>query len=262
MRVDMAIAAAALLFSHAAAPAVHETAEVVAYTCKTIATGETQAVQVDIQLTVPTDAQVNVQMTIGWRGSYVEGRELMAPDTGLEGEVNLYAYVGISGFERLTSATGVGSVGTIVPGEPIPLPVTTVELKTTASVADEGTVRVAAINFGSDPQNPAIECEVANTGARTEYPLRVPGNGQETTPSTDPTSTETTDPDPTTTEPTTEPTSDPTSPTTTETPEGGPATGGGGEAGPDGRILVAVGLLLALAAAAGLWLRRPAPSRR
>lgn len=41
------------------------------------------------------------------------------------------------------------------------------------------------------------------------------------------------------------------------TPEGGAATGGGGEMGPDGRVFVLVGSLLVLgAAAAGLFLRR------
>ncbi|MEO3873855.1 hypothetical protein ABGB18_34015 [Nonomuraea sp. B12E4] len=267
MRVELAISAAALLFSYAAAPAAHAKAETVAYSCKTVATGETQTVQLDIQLTIPTDAQVNREMSIGWKASYV-GSELMAPDTGLEGEINLYAYAGISGFQGLTSATGVAPLGTIVPGDSIPLPVTTVELKTTPNREGEGTVHVAAINIGSDPQNAAIECDPAGTSARTEYPLRVPGTGQDSTPSTDPTSTETSDPDPTTTDPTTEPDtptdteSDTDTDTESQTPDGGAATGGGGEAGPDGRMLVAAGLLVALASGAGLWLRRPARSRR
>jgi hypothetical protein len=129
VRVELVVPIAALLFSHAPAD------NVVDYVCTTKATGETQNVKVDVELTVPTDAEVGVQMTIGWRGSYVQGAELIAPATGLDGEINLYAYAGISGFPGLTSATGVAPIATITPGEAIPLPTTTVEMTTTANRA-------------------------------------------------------------------------------------------------------------------------------
>ncbi|GAA3846874.1 hypothetical protein GCM10022226_83140 [Sphaerisporangium flaviroseum] len=42
----------------------------------------------------------------------------------------------------------------------------------------------------------------------------------------------------------------------TKTPLGAAETGGGGQAGPDGRVFVVTGFLLTLAAATGLLLRR------
>ncbi len=47
----------------------------------------------------------------------------------------------------------------------------------------------------------------------------------------------------------------------TKTPAGAAETGGGGDAGPDGRIFVLAGLVLLLAATTGLLLRRRTPSR-
>ncbi|MFG1704810.1 hypothetical protein ACFLIM_16615 [Nonomuraea sp. M3C6] len=250
MRVELVVSAV-LVFSHAAAPAAHEVASAVGYMCETKATGEKQTIQVDVELTVPTDAEVAVEMTIGWRGSYVEGEELLAPATGLDGDINLYAYAGISSIDQLTSATGVGQLGTITPGAPIPLPEETVNLKTTPRRPGEGTVHAAAINFGPRPQEIVIECEVLDTPARTEYPLAIPGTGQTGSPSPETSTTETTDPETASPEPTHTVTT-----TTTRTPAGGVATGGGGEAGPDGRMLVAMGSVLILASVTGLILRR------
>ncbi|TMR25861.1 hypothetical protein [Nonomuraea zeae] len=175
MRVKLAVSAAVLFLSYA--PAAHgAAADVVEYSCTTTATGETQTVKVNVELTVPTDAEVGVQMTIGWRGTYVTGSELRAPDTGLAGEIKLYAYAGISGFPGLTSATGVGALGPITPGEPIELPQTEVELKTTANGADSGTVHAAAINIGTTPQERLIDCTVVKEKTTlTEHPLTVPG---------------------------------------------------------------------------------------
>ncbi|MFI6739826.1 hypothetical protein ACIBI9_43470 [Nonomuraea sp. NPDC050451] len=239
MRVLLLVPAATLLLSSASAGA-----DVVEYACKVSATGETQDVKVQVELTVPTDAQVGKEMAIGWHGSYVEGSELRAPATGLEDDLNLYAYAGISGIDKLTSATGVAAIGPIIPGAPIPLPATTVNMKTTANKAGTGTVHAASINFGPRPSERVIECEVKNEDARTEYPLTIPGTGETTSPSPG-------------TDETTSPSASPTETATkTSTPAGGADTGGGGEAGPDGRVLVAVGSLLVLASATGLVLRR------
>ncbi|MFF4623590.1 hypothetical protein [Nonomuraea jabiensis] len=229
MRVLLLVPAATLLLSSAAARA-----DVVEYECKVRATGQTQDVKVEVELTVPTDAQVGEEMAIGWHGTYVEGSELRAPATGLEDDLNLYAYAGISGIEKLTSATGVAAIGPIIPGAPVPLPSTRVNLKTTSKNPGTGTVHAASINFGTSPSDRAIECEVKNKDARTEYPLTIPGTGETTNPDTSPSQTD----------------------TKTRTPAGAADTGGGGEAGPDGRVLVGVGSLLVLASATGLVLRR------
>ncbi|MGW4956609.1 hypothetical protein ACWEPL_05225 [Nonomuraea sp. NPDC004186] len=231
MRVLLLVPAATLLLSSAAARA-----DVVEYECKVRATGETQDVKVEVELTVPTDAQVGEQMAIGWHGTYVEGSELRAPATGLEDGLKLYAYAGISGIEKLTSATGVAELEPIIPGAPVRLPATTVDMKTTPKNPGTGTVHAASINFGTSPSDRAIECEVKNGDARTEYPLTVTGAGETASSSPSPTPTETA--------------------TKTRTPAGAADTGGGGEAGPDGRVLVGVGGLLVLASATGLVLRR------
>ncbi|MEV3979466.1 hypothetical protein [Nonomuraea sp. NPDC049758] len=243
MRLPLILPLAVLLF---ATPAP-ESGTVAAYTCKTTGTNETQVVKMDIKLTVPATASAGRQMTIGWRGSYVEGAELRAPATGLDGEVNLYAYAAVSGIDRLTSATGVGSPGLIVPGAVIPLPRDTVELRTTPRDPGTGTVRPASVNFGPTPQKRLIECELQDKDAPASYPLTVTAAGAapNTPDTTDTPDREATPPDETSED------------TPTATPTGGANTGGGGEAGPDGRALVLAGSLVLAAALTGLRLRRP-----
>lgn len=256
MRVQLAVLAAVIL-SCVASPAAHgtisamEVQEVVEYECTSHPTEEKQSISIDVGLTVPAEATVDVQMTIGWTGAYAAGSQLLAPATGLEGQVNMYVYAGISGIDGLTSATGVAPLDTIDPGEPIVLP-STAELKTTPGKADSGTVHAAAINFGPRPQGPVIECEVKDKESLRDHPLTVVGAGQSPSesPSPDATDTETTDPAET-------PSETPTK-TPAETPTGGVATGTGGEAGPDGRMVVVAGLVITGAALAGLRRRRPA----
>lgn len=253
MRVQLAVSATAMILTCAVSPAAYGAASVVGYECTTTATGEKQDVSIDVELTVPAQATVGVEMTIGWRGAYVAAAELLAPATGLEGEINMYAYAGISDIDSLTSATGVAPLGIVIPGEPIPLP-ETVDMKTTPKKADSGgTVHAASINFGPRPQERLIECEVKDTGSRTEYPLTVIGAGESPSESSSPEDSETTPDDE---ETSSSPTSTITT-TTTETPSGGADTGAGGEAGPDGRAVMAAGFVILLAAATGLRLRRP-----
>ncbi|MFI6635898.1 hypothetical protein ACIBI7_44010 [Nonomuraea fuscirosea] len=252
MRVPLAVLAAVIL-SCAASPAAHGTAsakvqEVVEYECTTKATQEKQSVSIDVGLTVPAQATVKTQMTIGWTGAYTAGSQLLAPETGLEGEVNMYVYAGISGIDGLTSATGVAPLDAVVPGEPIVLP-STAEVRTTPGKPGSGTVHAAAINFGPRPQGPVIECEVKDKDSLREYPLTVAGAGQSPSESPSPDATDTEASEPTETETPAE--------TPEETPTGGVATGAGGEAEPDGRMVVAAGLVITMAALAGLRRRRP-----
>jgi hypothetical protein len=126
-------------------------------------------------------------------------------------------------------------------------------LATKANEAGSGDVHAASINVGSTPQERLIECEVTNKDALTQYPLKVPGTGETATPETSETATE----DPSTGDDQTAESTAPTvTATTTRTPAGGVQTGGGGTAGPDGRVLVAVGSLVILASFTGLLLRR------
>ncbi|MFC7593284.1 hypothetical protein ACFQYP_63455 [Nonomuraea antimicrobica] len=171
MRVPLAVLASAVVLSCVPVPAAHAVSvAVVAYECTVKGTNERQDVSIDVELTVPSQAAVGTQMTIGWRGAYSTGAELIAPATGMEGDITMYAYAGISGITGLTSATGVAPVGTVIPGEPIPIPETTVDLKTMPTKDGTGQVRPAAINFGLRPQEPLIECEVKDEGGLTRYP--------------------------------------------------------------------------------------------
>ncbi|TQS29456.1 hypothetical protein [Microbispora sp. KK1-11] len=238
-------------------------AEVVEYECTTDDVTETQDVKINVELTMPDNATAGQQMSIGWRGTYVTGSELRAPAAGLTA-VKLYAYAALTGIEDLTSATGVSEPLSITAGQTIPLPEAEVSMKTTSSRAGTATVRPAAINIGPSPTAPVIECEVRNASTLTTYTLTVAQGGQaSTSPTADRT---TTSPKPTrtvTATVTAAATDDadldqeiPAAQEMDATPVGGAATGGGGEAGPDGRMYVLTGLAIILAACAGLLLRR------
>ncbi|MBB5084165.1 hypothetical protein [Nonomuraea endophytica] len=223
MRVHLLVPAVALLAVSSGFPMSGESAGVVTYTCTTTSTGQTQEIRVNVELTVPPTAKVDEQMTIGWRGSYVGGGELIAPVPRLK----LYVYAGISKIDRLTSATGVATLPAIAAGVPLPLPESVVELKTTPKQPGSGSVHPASFNFGTSPSARAIECEVKDRGTGSDYPLTVEG--------TAPVDAETERPDDARTD---EPVDE------VKTPVGGADTGGGGEAGPDGRIVVLAGLVV------------------
>ncbi|MEV0164459.1 hypothetical protein [Nonomuraea fuscirosea] len=253
MRVPLAVLAAAMiLFLPAQADAAERrrvlATDVVEYACKV--GSETQNVKVRVTLTMPASTTVGDQLSIGWQGAY-EGTALKAPLAGLDDGTKLYAYAGISEYPGLTSATGVGTLEAITPGADITLPATRVEVLTMPNKAGTGVVRPGAINFGTTPTSPAIRCEVRNRAALTTYTLKVPTSGQDDEP--DPDATDGESPEPTETETPTETPAE----TPEETPTGGVATGAGGEAGPDGRMVVAAGLVITVAALAGLRRRRP-----
>ncbi len=246
-------------------------AEVVEYECTTEGVTEKQNVEINVELTMPDDATTGRQMSIGWRGTYVTGRELRAPAAGLSG-VKLYAYAALTGIANLTSATGVSEpLSTVGGGQIIPLPTAVVNMKTTSSNAGTASVRPAAVNIGPLPTSPTIECEVRNVDELTAYTLTVTRDGQTSptpSPSPTPSASATTgtgsSPRPTRTVTATVtaavPDEDdevaPAARDAVATPIGAAATGGGGEAGPDGRMYVLTGLAISLAAGAGLLLRR------
>ncbi|PZG36805.1 hypothetical protein C1I98_26305 [Spongiactinospora gelatinilytica] len=228
-------------------------ANVVVYQCKYTGSTETQIVTIDVELQVPTSAVTGQQMTIGWRGAYTE-LALLAPEQELPADAKLYAYASIKGIDGLTSATGVGTLPPVGTDEQIQLPTSVVELKTTPNKAGTGTVQPAAINFGTKPTEPLIECEVQNETALSAAPLTIAGAGQNESPSPSPSPSPSESASETPTESATS--SDEEAPEIGKTPIGGAATGAGGDAGPDGRTFVLVGLLVVFAASAGLVLRR------
>ncbi|MEV4242586.1 hypothetical protein AB0J63_04160 [Streptosporangium canum] len=268
--------------AHAAVSGLRQDAivvtDIVDYQCAATGVAEKQDVKVKVELTLPADATAGKQMSIAWHGAYVDDTTaLRAPTTGLAGGTTLYAYASISGLAKLTSATGVGELDTVSAGQIVPLPMTTVLLKTTPSGAGTATVKPAAINFGTRTDEPSIKCKVRNADALTTYTLTVasadgrPADSVSVTPSPQPTSTVTatagdqpTDSVPVTSSPQPTPTvtalvaraSTDENGKVIKTPSGGAATGGGGESGPDGRVLISTGFLLTLAAVIGLLLRR------
>ncbi|MFI7058909.1 hypothetical protein ACIBLB_43320 [Streptosporangium canum] len=290
MRIRLILSVATLVGSlplvcqpaHAAVSELRQDAivvtDIVDYQCAATGVAEKQDVKVKVELTLPADATVDKQTSIVWHGAYVDDTTaLRAPTTGLAGGTKLYAYASISGLAKLTSATGVGELDTVSAGQIVPLPMTPVLLKTTPSGAGTATVKPAAINFGTGTDEPSIKCKVRNADVLTTYTLTIasadgrPTDSVSVTPSPQPTSTVTatagdqpTDSVPVTSSPQPTPTdtaivvraSTDENGKVIKTPSGGAATGGGGESGPDGRVLVSTGFLLTLAAVIGLLLRR------
>ncbi|MBG0827649.1 hypothetical protein HS041_07720 [Planomonospora sp. ID67723] len=248
--------------------------DIVEYQCTATGAAEKQDVRVKIEMKMPIDAEAGRQMSIGWRGTYLDdATALRAPATGLADGTKLYTYASISELPGLTSATGVSDLATLGPGQIVPLPAAAVLLKTTPSRAGTATVRPAALNLGTRPTEPTIQCEVRNADALTTYPLTIvsadglPTDPSPVTPPPTATTTASARPTQTVTATVTAQPVRPTAATETEappqpggkvmkTPLGGAATGGGGEAGPDGRVLVSAGFLLTLTAATGLLLCR------
>ncbi|WP_204059482.1 hypothetical protein [Microbispora corallina] len=190
--------------------------------------------------------------------------------SGLTG-ADLYAYASISGLSRLTSATGVGTLGPVGAGQVIPLPPNGVSLRTTSANAGTASVKPAALNVGDGPTHRLIQCEVLNAAALTAYPLIVTAAGSSSSPPVTPipspgSSSGSPRPTRTVTATVTASTADDGGTGTRSsgrgrdavvtTPAGAAETGGGGDAGPDGRALVVTGLLITLASVAGLLLRR------
>lgn len=220
--------------------------DVVTYSCRTGTEATPQTVKIRVTLTMPTSTpKSGEQFSIGWAGAYETGSELEAPSTGLPAGSKLYAYASISGLSQLTSADGVGDLGTITAGDPITLPAS-VDMKTKSKNPGSATVKPAAIKIGTSPTVATIECEVQSASALKTYPLTI-GTGSSNSSTPDPEETPTSTPK----------SSTKTSAKSSKTPKAGADTGAGGDAGPDGRMFVLTGTaLMAAAGIGGLLMRR------
>ncbi|WP_219470235.1 hypothetical protein [Nonomuraea rhizosphaerae] len=229
--------------------------DVVTYSCTTGTESSPQTVEIKVTLTMPTTApKAGEQFTIGWAGVYETGSELEAPSTGLQTGNKIFANVSITGITGLTSATGSADLTAATDGNPITLP-TRIDIRATANTAGTATIKPAAVNIGTSATSPTIKCEPQNATTLKTYTLTV-GSGTGSSPSATPTPSKT--PTPT---PTPKPSSSKSSRNST-TPKAGVDTGGGGMAGPDGRLFVLVGSVLITAAGVGGLLMRRRPAAR
>ncbi|WP_062431251.1 hypothetical protein [Herbidospora daliensis] len=245
-------------------PPAYAATDVVEYSC-TPKGGIPQTVQIRVELIMPAVARTGEQFSITHRATYSDSTAIQAT-AALPADAKMYAYVSISALPNLTSGTGVGDVvGPVTAGNTITLPTTATAVRSTPNTAGTGKVRPGDITFGTTPQDRLIDCEPQNSDALTTYDLVVTGAEASETPSATPSTTPSATPAATVTETVTdepvdeEPVDEETD---LETPEGGVATGGGGSAGPDGRVITLIGATVFGAALTGLALRRPVVASR
>ncbi|MET9248287.1 hypothetical protein [Nonomuraea sp. NPDC003709] len=231
--------------------------EVVAYDCD-LASGGGDAdypadVDMKVVMTPPTSATANADASITWTGTIQTGSDTLKAPTGFPTtSPKMFVTVKASGAGTPATATGEATLGTVTIGQAITLPTSvTVKVKPTTT----GTVTLTAgdLAFGTSASSPVIKCLAPTTGLKT-YTFTV---GSSTgTPTTSPTPTKTTStPKPTKTSTATV-TVTPSS-KKSKTPKAGADTGGGGEAGPDGRMFILTGTaLVGAAAVGGLVMRR------
>ncbi|MBE1589889.1 hypothetical protein ACFPOI_10945 [Nonomuraea angiospora] len=233
------------------------TDDVVEYDCD-VASGGGDAdypadVDIKVTMTPPTSATANADASITWAGVIQStGQTLKAPTGFPTTSPKMFVTVKATGAGAPATATGEATLGTVTIGQAITLPTSvTVKIKPTTT----GTVTLTAgdLAFGTSASSPAIKCLAPTTGLKT-YTFQV---GSSTgTPTTSPTPTNTTSsPKPTKTSTATVTVTPSTK--KSKTPKAGADTGGGGEAGPDGRMFILTGTaLVGAAAVGGLVMRR------
>ncbi|WP_143591422.1 hypothetical protein [Thermoactinospora rubra] len=221
------------------------------YNCTGVPTG-TNNVRLKVTLTMPTNAKTGQESTIGWSATNdVTGYELEAPTT-LPTNPKYFAELTLSGG-GLTTATAEGNV-TVTQGQPITFQAPTTPAKVKPTTAGTVTVKPGSLKIGASSSSPTVNCTLDTTQTNLKsYTFTVTGGS---TASNTPVPTKTT---------TVIVTKTPVGGNgdnngngkVNKTPKGGAETGGGGEAGPDGRMFVLTGTaLVAAAALGGLVLRR------
>ncbi|MEV4582672.1 hypothetical protein AB0K16_56620 [Nonomuraea jabiensis] len=235
------------------------TDDVVEYDCD-VASGGGDAdypadVDIKVTMTPPTSATANADASITWTGVVQStGDTLKAPTGFPTTSPKMFVTVKASGAGVPTTATGEATLGTVTIGQAITLPTSvTVKIKPTTT----GTVTLTAgdLAFGTSASSPSIKCLAPTTGLKTFTFTVGSSTGTPTTSST-PTNTTST-PKPTKTSTATVTVTPSSSTKKSKTPKAGADTGGGGEAGPDGRMFILTGTaLVGAAAVGGLVMRR------
>ncbi|MBB5776971.1 hypothetical protein [Nonomuraea jabiensis] len=235
------------------------TDDVVEYDCD-VASGGGDAdypadVDIKVTMTPPTSATANADASITWTGVVQStGQSLKAPTGFPTTSPKMFVTVKASGAGVPTTATGEATLGTVTIGQPITLPTSvTVKIKPTTT----GTVTLTAgdLAFGTSASSPSIKCLAPTTGLKT-FTFQVGSSTGTPTTSSTPTNTTST-PKPTKTSTATVTVTPSSSTKKSKTPKAGADTGGGGEAGPDGRMFILTGTaLVGAAAVGGLVMRR------
>ncbi|MGW6495845.1 hypothetical protein [Nonomuraea angiospora] len=211
-------------------------------------------VRIKVGMTAQTNATANADATITWTGTIQSGDSLKAPTGFPTTSPKMFVTVKATGAGAPSTATGEATLGTVTIGSPITLP-TSVTVKIKPTTTGTVTLTPGDLAFGTLASSPSIKCLAPTTGLPT-FTFTV---GSSTgTPTTSPTST------PTNTTSSPKPTKTSTATVTvtpstkkSKTPKAGADTGGGGEAGPDGRMFILTGTaLVGAAAVGGLVMRR------
>ncbi|MFG6200408.1 hypothetical protein [Nonomuraea sp. JJY05] len=233
--------------------------DVVAYDCDLVSGGGDADypadVNIKVAMTPPTSATANADASITWTGTIQSGSDPLKAPTGFPTtSPKMFVTVKASGAGVPTTATGEATLGTVTIGQAITLPTSvTVKIKPTTT----GTVTLTAgdLAFGSSASSPTIKCLAPTTGLKT-YTFTVGSSTGTPTTSSTPTKT-TSSPKPTKTSTATVTVTPSSSTKKSKTPKDGADTGGGGEAGPDGRMFILTGTaLVGAAAVGGLVMRR------
>ncbi|WP_049563241.1 hypothetical protein [Nonomuraea sp. SBT364] len=238
--------------------------DIIEYDCTLSTTGGTDAaypatVDIKVTPTMPTGAKANQDASITWTGTVqTTGDPLKVPAAGFPANSKIFASLKASGAGTPTTPVIGEAALTATAGQSLTtLPTVTVKVKPTTT----GTVTITPgdIVFGTSATAPTVKCTAPTTGLKT-YTFTVAA--ATSTPTSTPTTTSTPTPTKTTTvyqtvTPTSSPSKTTSSPRSSETPKEGADTGAGGTMGPDGRMFLAVGSVLIVAAGAGgLLIRR------
>ncbi|GAA2366091.1 hypothetical protein GCM10010404_20680 [Nonomuraea africana] len=244
------------------------TSDIAEYNC-TLKSGSTTDTEypvypeIKLELTPPTSARTNEEITLTWRLTNQDDAEkLKVPAAGLTGTNKLFMSFTGSGAGLSATLTGEGAIsaGTTT-GADITLP--SVTLKAKATTVGTASLKPGNFTIGTAATTSTIECALQNATELKAWTYQVTAGSTSPSPSPSPSAT-TTGPKPTRTVTATV-TQTPVGAgngKVTKTPKGAAETGGGGDMGPDGRMFVLTGSLIVLAAAAGgLVLRRRTLSR-
>ncbi|MFI6743322.1 hypothetical protein ACIBI9_61490 [Nonomuraea sp. NPDC050451] len=235
------------------------TDDVVEYDCDLASSGGDADYPADVDIKVvmtpPTSATANADASITWTGTIQStGGTLKAPTGFPTTSPKMFVTIKASGAGAPSTATGEAALSTVTIGQNITLPTSvTVKIKPTTT----GTVSLTAgdLAFGTSASSPTIKCLAPTTGLKA-YTFTVGSSTSSPTTSSTPTNT-TSSPKPTKTSTATVTVTPSSSTKKSKTPKAGADTGGGGEAGPDGRMFILTGTaLVGAAAVGGLVMRR------